>query len=90
MRLDAVAARLHFSLMHTSRWRWGERRRLGAQYREVLLQLAIQEEVNKMALVKHGHGEVLPESEQEQKTASQNWTDKDRAELAQENADGDE
>ena len=43
-----------------------------------------------MALVKHGHGEVLPESEQEQKTASQNWTDNDRAELAQENADTDE
>lgn len=47
-------------------------------------------EVTRVGFIKHGHGEVLPESEQEQKTASQNWTEEDRKELARENADGDE
>lgn len=43
-----------------------------------------------MGFVKHGTGEVLPESEQEQKTAKANWTERDQVELAQENADAKE
>lgn len=38
-----------------------------------------------MGFVKHGAGDVLPESEQETKIASQNWTEEDREELSREN-----
>lgn len=38
-----------------------------------------------VGLVKHGTGEVIPEDEQEQKTASKNWTEEDRKALAEEN-----
>lgn len=38
-----------------------------------------------VGLVKHGSGEVLPEPEDNQKTASQNWTEQDAKELADEN-----
>lgn len=42
-----------------------------------------------MGFIKHGQGEVLPEDEQEQKTAAANWTDQDREELAEELNDED-
>lgn len=40
-----------------------------------------------MTLIKHGVGEILPEEEAEQKTASKNWTEEDSVELLQENAE---
>lgn len=43
-----------------------------------------------MGLTKHGQGEVLREpEEQQQKTASKDWTPADAAALAKENADAD-
>lgn len=42
-----------------------------------------------MGLIKHGQGEILPEDEQEQKTAKANWSDQDRKELAEELTDED-
>lgn len=43
-----------------------------------------------MSFIKRGTGEVLPESSEQHKTASnQNWTDKDERELAQENEQAD-
>lgn len=39
-----------------------------------------------MGLTKHGTGEILPDPDQEQqKTASANWTEQDEKELAKEN-----
>ena len=43
-----------------------------------------------MGIVKHGHGEILPEEGDDQRTASQNWTDQDREELDREIADEDD
>jgi hypothetical protein len=45
--------------------------------------------VRRLGLVKHGTGEVLPESEEERKTAAKNWTEKDREALERENAEAD-
>lgn len=45
-----------------------------------------------MGLTKHGHGQILPDPEDSQKTAAQNWTPADQAALDKENesADSDE
>ena len=43
-----------------------------------------------MGFVKHGVGEVLPDPEDNQKTAAANWTEKDQQELAAENEEQDE
>lgn len=43
-----------------------------------------------MGIRKYGTGKVLPEDEQEQKTAKENWTDEDQEELEQENKEADE
>lgn len=43
-----------------------------------------------MGIVKHGVGEVLPEPDDQQKTAAANWTADDSAELAAENSDEEE
>lgn len=42
-----------------------------------------------MGLTKHGQGEILPDPEDSQKTASKNWTAEDQQALAKENADAD-
>jgi hypothetical protein len=42
-----------------------------------------------MGLKKFGHGEILPDDEQEQKTAAKNWTDEDAQALAEENEQAD-
>lgn len=42
-----------------------------------------------MSLKKYGTGKVLPEDEQEQKTAKANWTEEDQKELEQENQEAD-
>lgn len=43
-----------------------------------------------MPFIKHATGEVLPEEEETTKTASQQWTETDEAELEQENAEADQ
>ena len=43
-----------------------------------------------VGLTKHGAGEILPDPEDSQKTATQNWTPADEAALAKENADADD
>ena len=42
-----------------------------------------------MGIIKHGHGEVIPEEGDDKKTAAANWSEKDAEELAEENADND-
>ena len=41
-------------------------------------------EEDDMGLTKHGSGEVLPEPDDQQKTAAANWTEKDDKELVEE------
>lgn len=47
--------------------------------------LSIAEGGDDVGFVKHGHGEVLPEPEDNKKTASENWSEQDQQELADEN-----
>jgi hypothetical protein len=42
-----------------------------------------------LGIVKHGVGEVLPDPDDQQKTAAANWTVDDAAELAAENEEED-
>lgn len=42
-----------------------------------------------MTLRKHGAGEIMPEEDDQSKTAAANWTEDDRAALAQENTEAD-
>lgn len=43
-----------------------------------------------MGLTKYGRGDVIPESETEQKTAASNFTEKDRTALDEENSQADQ
>lgn len=42
-----------------------------------------------MPLVKHGHGEILPEPGDEKKTAKANWSEADERALVDENTTAD-
>lgn len=42
-----------------------------------------------VALIKHGTGRVLPDEEQQKKTAGKDWTEQDQADLDAENEQAD-
>lgn len=50
-------------------------------------EINIEEGVMTMGLRKHGTGEILPEPDEDQKTAAKQWTEEDEEALREENED---